>query len=145
MIFAVAPRCASHKRLAMRLRFGSRPMINHPTKKAPFQGHFCWLLHLEGLSEVSLNDLRRYATLRFAQAACDAVPIWFASNDKSPNKKSPVSGAFLLAASPGLEPRLTESESAVLPLDDEAFAVSFTYIRQKKQLVKYFYQKFLSL
>lgn len=25
-----------------------------------------------------------------------------------------------LAASPGLEPRLTESESAVLPLDDEA-------------------------
>ena len=28
--------------------------------------------------------------------------------------------ALLLAASPGLEPRLTESESAVLPLDDEA-------------------------
>lgn len=27
---------------------------------------------------------------------------------------------FNLAASPGLEPRLTESESAVLPLDDEA-------------------------
>ena len=26
----------------------------------------------------------------------------------------------MLAASPGLEPRLTESESAVLPLDDEA-------------------------
>ena len=25
-----------------------------------------------------------------------------------------------MAASPGLEPRLTESESAVLPLDDEA-------------------------
>ena len=27
---------------------------------------------------------------------------------------------YSMAASPGLEPRLTESESAVLPLDDEA-------------------------
>ena len=36
-----------------------------------------------------------------------------------PLKKPPKGGA-LVAASPGLEPRLTESESAVLPLDDEA-------------------------
>ena len=31
-----------------------------------------------------------------------------------------IEDVFLLAASPGFEPRLTESESAVLPLDDEA-------------------------
>ena len=36
------------------------------------------------------------------------------------NKKTLKIKALLLAASPGLEPRLTESESAVLPLDDEA-------------------------
>lgn len=37
-------------------------------------------------------------------------------------KKSPKNQGDIikLAASPGLEPRLTESESAVLPLDDEA-------------------------
>ena len=29
-----------------------------------------------------------------------------------------------MAASPGFEPRLTESESAVLPLDDEAIATT---------------------
>ena len=29
-----------------------------------------------------------------------------------------------MAASPGLEPRLTESESAVLPLDDEAIIMT---------------------
>ncbi len=33
-------------------------------------------------------------------------------------KKPPMNGVFLLAGLPGLEPRLTESESAVLPLDD---------------------------
>ena len=38
-------------------------------------------------------------------------------------KKSAAKGAHLLAASPGLEPRLTESESAVLPLDDEAIVM----------------------
>lgn len=38
-----------------------------------------------------------------------------------PSKKRPIQWSFfLLAASPGFEPRLTESESAVLPLDDEA-------------------------
>lgn len=36
------------------------------------------------------------------------------------NKKTLKIKALLLAAPPGLEPRLTESESAVLPLDDEA-------------------------
>ena len=34
-------------------------------------------------------------------------------------KKEPF-GSYFLAASHGFEPRLTESESAVLPLDDEA-------------------------
>ncbi len=33
-----------------------------------------------------------------------------------------------MAASPGLEPRLTESESAVLPLDDEAIELITHYI-----------------
>ena len=45
-----------------------------------------------------------------------------------------------MAASPGLEPRLTESESAVLPLDDEAIIAYDAYISQKKILVKYFMQ-----
>ena len=35
-------------------------------------------------------------------------------------KKAPLKGAFLMAALHGFEPRLTESESAVLPLDDSA-------------------------
>lgn len=39
-----------------------------------------------------------------------------------PLKKPPFGGS-LVAASPGLEPRLTESESAVLPLDDEAIVM----------------------
>ena len=46
---------------------------------------------------------------------------------------------FSMAASPGLEPRLTESESAVLPLDDEAIICSrYAYISQKFLLVKHF-------
>ena len=47
-------------------------------------------------------------------------------------KKTPLNkGVFLLAASHGFEPRLTESESAVLPLDDEAkvFYAWFVYIK----------------
>lgn len=58
-----------------------------------------------------------------------------------------------MAASPGLEPRLTESESAVLPLDDEAIALTTHYIYafllllsnglyiplQKNPLVKYLF------
>lgn len=41
-----------------------------------------------------------------------------------PTKKAPFKVLFTLAASPGLEPRLTESESAVLPLDDEALNIA---------------------
>ena len=33
-----------------------------------------------------------------------------------------------MAASPGLEPRLTESESAVLPLDDEAIKLDLRFL-----------------
>lgn len=44
----------------------------------------------------------------------------FPNNYLFKNKKTLKIKALLLAASPGLEPRLTESESAVLPLDDEA-------------------------
>ena len=39
-------------------------------------------------------------------------------------KKPPINGGFLLAGLPGLEPRLTESESAVLPLDDSPKGLS---------------------
>lgn len=44
----------------------------------------------------------------------------FPNNYLFKNKKTLKIKVLLLAASPGLEPRLTESESAVLPLDDEA-------------------------
>lgn len=44
----------------------------------------------------------------------------FPNNYLFKNKKTLKIKTLLLAASPGLEPRLTESESAVLPLDDEA-------------------------
>ena len=37
-----------------------------------------------------------------------------------------------LAASPGFEPRLTESESAVLPLDDEAIIKIINCLTRKK-------------
>ena len=47
-------------------------------------------------------------------------PLSSSPQDKLANKKSTIKVLFTLAASPGLEPRLTESESAVLPLDDEA-------------------------
>ena len=39
---------------------------------------------------------------------------------------------FKLAASPGFEPRLTESESAVLPLDDEAIIKIINCLTRKK-------------
>ena len=51
----------------------------------------------------------------------------------------------MLAASPGLEPRLTESESAVLPLDDEAiFNLSDCCIRQISKDVKHFYKNYFT-
>lgn len=52
------------------------------------------------------------------------------------NKKKHPSGCFfLLAASPGFEPRLTESESAVLPLDDEAIInLQKLYITNKTKM-----------
>lgn len=40
-----------------------------------------------------------------------------------------------MAASPGFEPRLTESESAVLPLDDEAISkLQRLYITNKSKM-----------
>ena len=59
-------------------------------------------------------------------------------------KKSPKNQGYIikLAASPGLEPRLTESESAVLPLDDEAFIfTTSTLLSLNFRFVKYFYKK----
>ena len=47
-------------------------------------------------------------------------PLGSSPQVNHPTKKAPQRALILLAASPGLEPRLTESESAVLPLDDEA-------------------------
>ena len=66
--------------------------------------------NIEVSSKVAQNKLSKYIHLRTTlTAACKN------------NKKVAISSDFLtLAASPGLEPRLTESESAVLPLDDEA-------------------------
>ena len=65
-----------------------------------------------------------------------SIKIFYKKTDK---KNLPCLPA-LMAASPGLEPRLTESESAVLPLDDEAiYPCKFSpYISQKKENVKYF-------
>lgn len=57
-------------------------------------------------------------------------PLPRGSNHKhnSNTKKPPGKVAFLyLAASHGFEPRLTESESAVLPLDDEAIEREYLY------------------
>ena len=53
-------------------------------------------------------------------------PLLRGSNTRGKNKKrlSQKKKVFLLAASHGFEPRLTESESAVLPLDDEAICIA---------------------
>ena len=58
-------------------------------------------------------------------------------------QKSTRMGAFLLAALHGFEPRLTESESAVLPLDDSAMVNSLLlYISLILKLQSYFQKKF---
>ena len=49
-----------------------------------------------------------------------------------------------MAASPGLEPRLTESESAVLPLDDEAKVIVRLYMI-KKAACQIFYQSVINI
>ena len=56
------------------------------------------------------------------------------------HKKVAILATFYLAASHGFEPRLTESESAVLPLDDEAIIFSKkVYIpSQIKKQIKFF-------
>ncbi len=47
-----------------------------------------------------------------------------------------------MAASPGFEPRLTESESAVLPLDDEAiYTDTRVYIPTQNKMQTLFYEK----
>lgn len=61
-----------------------------------------------------------------------------------PIKKRPQRGVFLLAASPGFEPRLTESESAVLPLDDEAICRTREYLCHFKLQVNNFFKKTVS-
>ena len=48
-----------------------------------------------------------------------------------------------MAALPGFEPRLTESESAVLPLDDKAMINLAFYIRFLFSKVKYFFSSFI--
>ena len=47
----------------------------------------------------------------------------------------------MLAASPGFEPRLTESESAVLPLDDEAICQTRKCLCHFKLQVNNFFKK----
>ena len=49
-----------------------------------------------------------------------AIPLRGSHRVLQAIKKAPLKGAFLMAALHGFEPRLTESESAVLPLDDSA-------------------------
>ena len=63
------------------------------------------------------------------------------TNAFQPIKKRPVEGVFLLAASPGFEPRLTESESAVLPLDDEAICGTKEYLCHFNLQVNNFFTK----
>ena len=46
-----------------------------------------------------------------------------------------------MAASHGFEPRLTESESAVLPLDDEAICLQKKYIYQSNLKCKQNFHK----
>lgn len=48
-----------------------------------------------------------------------------------------------MAALPGFEPRLTESESAVLPLDDKAISFCELFIRFFIEEVKSFLISFL--
>ena len=43
-----------------------------------------------------------------------------------------------MAALPGFEPRLTESESAVLPLDDKAIYLCESVLTSFQRKVKYF-------
>ncbi len=86
---------------------------------------------------------RPRAALRLRSPTFDSEPNLGSRRATLRKQKSrPQSAAFPLAASPGLEPRLTESESAVLPLDDEAIiAFNALYLSLFIILVKHFYQK----
>lgn len=71
---------------------------------------------------ISLSDLLS-STLVFANYPLRTKILVLAMTSAPQQKNHLFRWIFLLAASPGLEPRLTESESAVLPLDDEAIIV----------------------
>ena len=75
-----------------------------------------------------LKKIYVFARLLFNIRTVGSRPMTKAANKKT----SPARGGSLLAALPGFEPRLTESESAVLPLDDKA-------IISCKKLITLFY------
>ena len=69
-------------------------------------------------------------------------PLGSSPQVNQPLKKPPFGGS-LVAASPGLEPRLTESESAVLPLDDEAIFALLALYKIKKITCQILYADFI--
>ena len=99
-IFTLSNQALIYLHIKQAFRFGKKHIHKHKNTRIPAQHSFSPTIRSEPKS-------------------------WFSSF--KPIKKSTFSGGFfLLAASPGLEPRLTESESAVLPLDDEAKKQSCT-------------------
>ena len=76
---------------------------------------------------ISLSDLLS-STLVFANYPLRTKILVLAMASAPQQKNHLFRWIFLLAASPGLEPRLTESESAVLPLDDIPIIVLSLYI-----------------
>ena len=97
----------------------------NPIKKCPRRGIFL-LAALHGLcarrlprrTPQGLTRSRRHKIRRLESEP----PIVVLIRCINPIKKCPRRGIFLLAALHGFEPRLTESESAVLPLDDSAIS-----------------------
>ena len=68
---------------------------------------------------ISFLKFRSFRALFFVSKG-RAIPLRGSHRVLQAIKKAPFKGAFLMAALHGFEPRLTESESAVLPLDDSA-------------------------
>ena len=92
-IFTLSNQALIYLHIKQAFRFGKKHIHKHKNTRIPAQHSFSPTIRSEPKS-------------------------WFSSF--KPQKKPPFQVVFLVAASPGLEPRLTESESAVLPLDDEA-------------------------
>ena len=92
-------------------------------KKKSLSALIFWLLHMDWLFPLAFKPTGPFHLCRSA----DKSPCDFDSEPvvlivlRDAKKKEPF-GSYFLAASHGFEPRLTESESAVLPLDDSAIS-----------------------